>query len=211
MANNAWAALTALSVMVVLGLSYQLSRQRGWYGRRMTLAFKGMTTLTAAMLALYVFFLTGELFALVLAAGLMLCAIADVVLEMRFHAGMALFASGHLAYMLSFFLRRTPGLLSLAVFLVTAGAAALLARSFRGKTGFNVMPYLAYALVIIAMLSLALSQPPLTFLGAALFAVSDALIARRLIKPEARSFDRTSITLYYSGQYLLALSALAQL
>ncbi len=67
----------------------------------------------------------------------------------------------------------------------------------------------AYALVIIAMLSLSLSQPPLTVLGAALFAVSDALIARRLIQPETRSFDNTCIALYYAGQYLLAVSALA--
>ncbi len=209
MVNNAWAALTALAVMTVLGLSYQLSKQNGWYTRRMTLAFKGLTTLTAAMLALYAFCLTGEPFAFVLAAGLLLCAVADVMLEHRFHFGMALFASGHLAYILSFFLRRTPGPMSFVVFLVIAFATALAARSIRGKVGFNVLPYFTYALIIAAMLSLSLSQPPLTFFGAAFFAVSDALIARRLIQPEARSFDKTCIALYYSGQYLLALSALA--
>ncbi len=209
MTRDAWAALTALAVMAVLGLGYQLSKQNGWYTRRTTLAFKGLTTLTAAMLALYAFCLREEPYAFVLAAGLLLCAAADVMLEHRFHLGMALFASGHFAYILSFFLRGAPGLLSFVVFFVTAFTAALAACSVRRKVGFNVLPYFAYALVIIAMLSLSLSQPPLTVLGAALFAVSDALIARRLIQPEARSFDNTCIALYYAGQYLLAVSALA--
>ncbi len=208
MSNNSGFALAILLLMAATGLGFQLSKEKGWYGRQAALAFKGLATFAAVLLALYAYSRSGQAFALALAAGLLLCAAADVALELRFTFGMALFGLGHMAYIVSFVLRDPPGLPSLFVFLTLALSLAFAAYFLRARVPFIILPYFAYALVIGAMLSLSLAQPPLSIIGAAFFVVSDAMIAFRLIRPEAPSFDRTCITLYYAGQYLLALSAL---
>lgn len=199
-------ALSILAMMLALGFSYQIAGETNWYTKKQRLAFKGLTTLAAAALALYAYIRMGEAYALVMALGLLMCAVADVVLELRFLHGMAFFAAGHLAYIVSFWLRRPPGLLSLLVFLALALLSSGVTRWARKKVDFSLKPYWAYALVIGLMVSLAAAQSWPVFLGAALFAASDAIIARRLIFPDKAPWDRACIALYYTAQFILAAS-----
>lgn len=203
-------SLAILVMMLFLGFTYQIACETQWYTVKQKLAFKGLTTLMAAILALYAYWTSGQAFALVMAIGLALCAFADVLLELNFLAGMAFFAAGHLAYILSFWLRKPPGPLSLAVFLCLSLLSTLVARWAKGKVGFDLKPYWAYALIIGAMVSLAAAQSWPVFLGAALFAASDAIIGRRLVFPDKDPWDRACIALYYTAQFLLAFTLLLE-
>jgi hypothetical protein len=97
-------SLSILMLMLATGSSCQLAGERGWYGRKARLAFKGLTTAFAAVLALYAYSETLQAYALVMAGGIILCASADVLLDLHFLSGTACFAAGHLAYIASFWM-----------------------------------------------------------------------------------------------------------
>lgn len=208
MSSRAGFALSILLLMLGTGLAYQLDCEKGWYGRRARLAFKGLTTAFAGLLALYAYAVGGQPAALLMAVGIFVCALADILLELRFKAGMFTFALGHLAFCASFLMRQPPGLCSLALFLLLLAFVSVTAYRIRGRVAFGVLPFYAYALIISLMLSLAAAQPWPVFAGAALFVVSDAIIARRLVYPERNPWDRACILLYYLAQFLLAATLL---
>lgn len=209
MSNQAGFAIAVFFMMLSMGLAYQLACETGWYSRAARLAFKGLTTMLAAALALYAYRETGQTYALVMAGGILLCAAADVMLELKFLAGTALFALGHLAYIVSFWVRSKPGTASILLFGALAALGTIVALWARRKVKFSVLPFYLYILVISLMVASALAQPPLAFLGAVLFFLSDAIIGRRLVLPDRNPWDRACILLYYLAQFVLAYSLLS--
>ena len=201
-------SLCVLVMMTATGISYQVGGERKWYSKRTILFFKGLTTLLASLLALYAYTQTGQSFALILAIGIAVCAAADVMLELHFLTGMGIFALGHVLYIISFWMRTKPRLPSLILFLVLLVFTSYMRQRAQEKVGFSTLPHFAYSLLISLMASVALAQPILTFIGAMLFVVSDAIIARRLVFPDKNPWDRACILLYYSAQFLLAASLL---
>ena len=121
---------------------------------------------------------------------------------------MGIFALGHILYIISFWMRTPPGLPSLILFLALLLFTCYMRQRAQKKVGFSTLPHFAYSLLISLMASVALAQPVLTFIGATLFVVSDAIIARRLVFPDKSPWDRACILLYYSAQFLLAASLL---
>ena len=202
-------ALATLAAMTASGLLYQLGKRHQWYQRHTLLVLKGGTTLLAALLALWGAIVYASPAAWWLFAGLLLCALADVVLELHFHAGMLVFALGHLAYIAAFLTRQTAGLLNLAIWAVLLAVVLAGGWALRGRLEQPVVPILLYASLISAMLALALTQPLAAAIGAVMFVISDGLIAYRLAFQAGRLNDDLCMLLYYGGQYLLALSALA--
>jgi uncharacterized membrane protein YhhN len=155
-----------------------------------------------------------------LAAGLVACALGDVLLISKsapraMHAGMLAFGIGHILFTAAFV---GSGLVPAAT--LVAGAASLALgcwvwRWLRPHLGLEdrraVLPYLV---VIAAMLSCALGAaaggaPRAAAAGAVLFALSDLAVARdRFV---ARSFASTlwGLPAYYAAQLLLAAGAAA--
>lgn len=200
--------LSILALMLLCGFTYQVACEKQWYSKAARLFFKGVTTLFASLLAFYAYWQTGEQAALLMAVGILLCAIADVLLELNFLMGTACFAAGHLMYLVSFFQKQTPGLPSLLLFLLLASISTYVVHHYKKQAAFNLLPFYAYSLVIAAMVAAALAQNPLVFLGAALFAASDGIIARRLLNPGKDPWDRACIALYYAAQFILAATLL---
>ena len=156
MPDYAIAAL-CFTVMAGLYLLYMAEKYRKDRNKKRELAFKGGATLTAAALAAYGFATDPTPSHGLLLAGLCVCAIADVVLDLHFLAGTAAFGLGHLCYCAAYLLAKTPGWGSLAVFLPLCGAIAFLyPRLKRYAAPNSALPYLGYALLISAMLALAL-------------------------------------------------------
>lgn len=206
--QNLIISLCALAAMAATGISYQIGGERQWYKKPWLLAFKGSTTAFGGLLALYAYVQTGQPHALVMALGIFVCALADVLLEIRFLAGMACFALGHVAYMVSFWMRRPPQLPSLVLLVVLVLFVVAMVLRLRKKVAFSILPHGLYALLISGMAALALGQSAIVFIGALLFVISDAIIARRLVFPEKDPWDRACILLYYSAQFILAASLL---
>lgn len=201
-------SLCVLAAMLATGISYQVGGEQQWYRKPWLLLFKGATTAFAGLLALYAHAQTGQPYALVMALGIFVCALADVLLEIHFLSGMGAFALGHVAYLVSFYMRRPPQLPSLILFAVLATIVITMVLRLRKQVAFSILPHGLYALLISGMASLALAQSIPVFAGALLFVLSDAIIARRLVFPDRKPWDRACILLYYSAQYLLAATLL---
>jgi uncharacterized membrane protein YhhN len=140
--------------------------------------------------------------------GLVLGGIGDVALltERRFKVGLTAFAAGHVAYVIAFTARAPLSVvwIGFAGLIGFASVAWLLPHVERSMK----FPVLAYIVIIVAMLGVALhpDQPVLVRYGAALFAASDLLVARqRFVTPSDRN-RLWGLPLYYLSQILIALS-----
>lgn len=131
-----------------------------------------------------------------------------------FLLGMAAFAMGHLAYVLAFWGWQGAAL-SPAQWAVLATTAFLLLTTelwLAPHTADMRLPVRAYTLIIGAMAALAILMAPspgttTIRIGAALFLLSDSLLALRLFRAQSPRTKRfLSITLwpaYWIGQYLI--------
>lgn len=139
-------------------------------------------------------------------AGLLFCALGDVLLEIVFVYGMAAFAIGHIFYILAFAeWGRVLGLNRRdfpVVILVLAVSAALLVWLMPGM-GDLTIPALAYQAVITVMVCAAFvaRAPLLARLGAMLFMLSDTLIAARIFADA--DIPPGSVWLTYAGAQIM--------
>lgn len=146
-----------------------------------------------------------------LAAVMAFGALGDVLLEVRFEAGVAAFAVGHLAAICLYARNRrrspSPSQIALAAVLLLFGATMpfLLLGSDNPQFGGLTL----YSLLLTLMASMAwLSRFPRyrTGLGALLFVLSDTLIAARMGPLADRIWVGYAVWLtYYAGQLLIFL------
>lgn len=180
---------------------------------KQALAVKVLCTLVPVVLCLNGCIVTGYPGFWLLFAGLVCCLVGDAVIDGSLPAGTAAFLTGHGLFIACFVTLRAPDPLALPVFLVLfALTAFLFRRHLRSLKGPRLL-FVLYAAVILAMLSLALTLPyrryTLLMAGGALaFTVSDLLLARGLLrgKSASRVADVVSLSCYYAGLYLFALS-----
>ncbi len=127
-----------------------------------------------------------------------------------FIAGLAAFLFGHLAYLAGFWVRG-PGAMALAVAAVAVSAvvAPVAARILKGLARQPALrrPVLLYMVVISAMLATALATGNVVAgVGAALFVLSDTMIAwNRFVRP-FRGADVGIMITYHLGQAALVVS-----
>lgn len=184
------------------------------------------TLLKTASIALLAFLamIAGGPFLLV--AALLICAVGDALLaqegEQFFLGGLVAFLLGHLVF-IALFLAVAAGLgtgmatllaepwrafLVLAAFVAT-GALALRLLPAIGED--LRLPVIAYAVAILAMLAAAATLPlPMVVAGAALFFVSDAILAAERFLLEDDSLPKVVAgpavwVLYYLGQMAIVL------
>lgn len=143
-------------------------------------------------------------------AGLVMSLVADVLIESSFLAGLGTFLVAHVAYIAAF-VARTGELRPLLLLPFLAWGVAVLARLWPGL-GPMRGPVIVYAAVICTMMWRAAATVGLpggwtALAGALLFAASDTLLALDRFHrplPHARVWV---MTLYWSGQLLIAVSA----
>lgn len=141
-----------------------------------------------------------------LLAVLLLGACADMVLELDFVAGAALFALGHVVA-ISLYLRHREGRVPKAPAAIWLLLLLLVGAVLVGAVPAAwFWPVLVYALFLLAMAAAAgLSRFRLAFAGAALFVVSDALIFWRLgLDNPLPGLGLAIWLLYFGGQALIA-------
>ena len=122
--------------------------------------------------------------------------------------GGAVFAVGHLLYIIAFCMMNRPGWGSLALFIALILLATWLFSRFRTRVNpKRFFPAYAYATVLCVMVALAAAQRPMFLAGAALFAFSDATLAYLgMMEHRSRRLDNISLGAYFTGQFLLALA-----
>lgn len=199
--------LTALC-MAVLGTLYKAGDIRDRFRGGLRTAFKGTATATAGALALYAYVLGGGRYALLITAGLFICALADMVLEKDLMAGAAVFAVGHLFYMAAFITAGGIKTISIILYAALVTALALSARAIAKTTQKPVLPFALYGGVLCLMMALAWGHSWLAGLGATLFVISDGFIGYAMFVRPSTLNGIGCISLYYTAQFLLALTAM---
>ena len=156
--------------------------------------------------------------AALIATGLLLSAIGDLLLEASpalFLPGLASFLLAHVCYVIAFFGRTRAlhlGRLGLVIALAWGAFSVL-----EPHLGAMRVPVIAYVVVISAMLWRAAAQlgedrtgnlrPILAIAGAAMFAISDVMVAwHRFVAPEA-ALQLPLMLLYWSGQLAITASS----
>ncbi|MBQ7866797.1 MAG: hypothetical protein IJ354_01425 [Clostridia bacterium] len=183
------------------------------------LTAKVLPTAMAALFGCVAFILSGgtDRYALLIFLGLAVCAAADVLLDVKFVVGGALFFTGHLLYMAALTRCRKPDAWSLIVFVLSVAGLWLFCRRY-----FHLFPsrllfagVLVYCMALGMLLGFSLPLPfhalsrrsVLAALGAVLFVLSDMGTCHTILTPVSKTFDRCSLGVYYTAQFLLAMSA----
>ncbi len=169
--------------------------------------YKIIPTSLCALLALSFAIRGSGNYAWLLFAGLVVCALADWLLEFRFLAGMGAFGCGHILYCLGYALAAPVTMRSLWVFLGLFGVVFLIWLRLRSKLDQAPL-FLVYACVLCAMASLASGLTPLLMAGGLLFVVSDLMIGIRLaMNIRNKGYGVAIMVTYYAAQFLIAWSA----
>lgn len=210
-------SLVALSAAAAFSTALAV---RGHYvgpGRTVVYVFKPLTTLLILAIALRPARGAAGLYAGAVALGMAFSLAGDVFLMLprdRFREGLASFLVAHLCYIAAF--TSGTGLLGDPVPTAAFGAFGLLLlrHLWPGIPGRLRVPVVLYVAVILTMAlqatgrALRLHDVPslLAAGGAALFVVSDALLAWDRFRASFRSSRAAVLLTYYLAQWLIALS-----
>lgn len=207
MKTGDWISLVCGLAMIISGLRYMSVRKDAEPSRR-ALALKGGTTLLAAIPAAYALLSGGGTSALWIMIGILLCAAADVILELHFQGGMVAFGLGHLCFIAAFAAKGGIGAAHLAAWALLSLAAMLYVRKAAEQSTESSLPFVIYGLVIAAMLAASLTRGPLAVTGAALFVLSDSILLWGLLRPKPAFLDVAVMLSYWGAQFLLGAAAL---
>lgn len=206
--------LLAFPAVILFAVLFPLYFRLKWRGEHaQSVIVKALCTLVPVTLCLNGCLVGGFVGFWWLLGGLALCLAGDVAIEKNLFAGMGAFALAHGLFIAAFVMYARPQWLAVPVFLVLYASAAFLFRKRFRDMGERLVPFVLYAAVILAMLSMALCLPayPGTMVlagGACLFAVSDLTLARNMLNAErcTKRSEAISLAFYYGGLYLIALS-----
>ena len=154
-------------------------------------------------------------FVLIIAIGLILGMLADIMLGRNFILGIVLFALGHIAYLIGFFLLTKPNRRDIiySVPVVIVSVAAVIGTPFiQINDPLLEKMLIGYAIVIGAMLGKAISNYcvdkavtyKLILLGSAMFWFSDLMLAANMFGNGGDTASLLCCFTYWPGQCLLA-------
>ncbi len=182
-----------------------------------SIGFKGLATLLCALMAGRGYVATGDAYAKWIFAGLCVCTLADVMLDLRFEVGGALFFLGHMLYVLALAQFRALSWWSLTVAVIALAGLWLFASRYKNAVPqWHIMAGIfIYGLALAALLGFSLPLPflapsrraLLAALGAAAFVLSDMTLCHNTVRKKPVKWHYISLGIYYTAQWLLALSA----
>ena len=149
------------------------------------------------------------------AAGLLVCAAADYLLELSMYLGAGFFIAGHICY-IAFFLRLFPiSALHFICLIACFGIIAYVLYQNRQAIGKRMPFFAIYGVVLSVMTACAIGsmasftlQGILLAAGGALFFVSDSILLHRTLYPAGNAVSWVIMITYYAAQLLIGLSCL---
>ncbi|MEZ4769946.1 MAG: lysoplasmalogenase [Caldilineales bacterium] len=209
--------LVLIAIGLVAGLAYLLAGRLG-DSALLRLVAKPVPVLC---LALWVSFLPRRgRYQGAVAAGLLLCALGDILLEAAdatFLLGLVAFLLGHVAYVVAFTRDSRRLFLPGAVLAYGYGVLVYAYLTTAGDLGALAVPVLVYMLVICTMLwrasarvgvpSIVRSSALAGLAGALFFTASDSILALRMFGTPVDLGGITVMLTYWVGQLLIAFSA----
>jgi len=204
--------------IVLMGILMQMYFKQWDFNKKSvrTISFKAICTFIPVLLCLDAFISKGMDTSRVLVfAGVLICMLGDVLIEIHFVAGTIAFFCAHLCF-IAYFLRLAPfNSSSLIVFVVIYVITVSGFWKYVSKLGKQLPVFLAYPAILIAMFSIAVILPftlksvgsLCIAVGAGMFVASDLLLASNTLATSSKIRDRMVLYLYFPAVYLLAVSA----
>ncbi len=137
-----------------------------------------------------------------------MCALADMALEVKFNWGVVTFGIGHVLYCTAYLLNEPFVMTQLYVFLALMALVVVLIVVLKKHLKAYLVPFSLYSIVLCTMVCLALTQPVLLKVGAVLFVLSDALLAKNILFGASKKMDYVTLFTYYLAQFLIGASVL---
>lgn len=195
-------AYVIFALMAVFFVNYILACRRHVKRIRASV-FKIIPTFLALL-----FSLTGRggAYGWLASAGLLLCVLADWILDYRFALGAAFFGGAHVLFISAFLTKGGVSIETLGTFCICAVTFAMLLSGDRTRKNLlSPAAICAYCLALCCLVASSVNAGALCIAGAMLFAVSDTLLGLRLFY--GKSFGSWIIMgTYYGALYLIALS-----
>ena len=206
------------AIVVALDFCYALVRD---------LWLKGVTSAGFVVLGVVnlIYFLLAtkedKKFSVIMLVALVLCLVADVILEIEFITGALLFAMGHVAYFLAYsslIKFKWTDLIASAVIFVPVTLFMTLAPIFNFGSIVMELVCVFYALIISCMVGKAISNTIrecsitnlIILVGSILFMFSDIMLLFGVFGDAPRVCDVLCIGTYYPAQIFLAATILVQ-
>lgn len=141
----------------------------------------------------------------------LLCAVADVLLELQFLVGMLVFGAGHVCGALWLYQQVAPTRWSFVLWVVALGICFALFHKELPKLQSKAVPFCLYGAVLSALLALALPAPftdgPACWpigIGALLFFISDMMVAKGYFSKWGERFQKGIMLLYWGALFFLS-------
>lgn len=144
----------------------------------------------------------------------LLCAAADVLLEIHFLSGMLVFAAGHVCAFLTLWNENLVSLRwSLPIWIVLVALGCFLFRRELSKMGFRALPFGLYFGVLAAAAACALPAPLVGggpeglfwSFGMVCFFISDLLVAKSALSHLDPKWEKPVMLLYWGALLLISL------
>lgn len=216
--------LAALSLILTWALIMPLrfSRMQGDTDTPFTFLLKAIPTAAAAAFACCAALMPAAApCARWMAAGLLVCLTADVVLGIRFEVGGGLFLLGHICYIIGLMSLQTLSPANGVILLIALAVLEGLLYTCRGRMPNRLLAcgVYVYAAALATLLAAALPLPftvggrgaTLAAVGAILFVLSDATLCDNMLNDRPRPNQYVSLGIYYTAQLFLGMSVLAVL
>lgn len=202
--------IVAAVLMTVLGMIYIAGRERN---KKKVLVFKAMATLVADLLAVANALETGAFPAWCFAVGIFLYACADILLEIKFMAGVICFGAGHICLIAGLLGYTAPDWITGVVWVLECTVAFVIFRPYLKRLKKLKVPVCIYTMILCGMsamnVTLAFAEPDfgtgLRAVGSICFLISDGIIGWNFVHHRrSRSSGAVLMILYYLAVYLLA-------
>lgn len=207
--NNISYAVTAVVMAACCGVYIKQKQTE----KRKSLIFKALATFMAVICAAANAFCSQNTYSWLIVAAVTCCMTADVLLEILFEAGAALFGIAHICFIAAVILHNSIRWYTVGIALILMICFLTALGKYLPKMGKLLIPGIIYVLLLCSMagcfISAAIQQPTMTSvtsaIGAAFFVLSDFALAKNALE-EKKGIRRDVIvlTLYYAAVYLIA-------
>lgn len=201
-------------LILILPLFAALFVSRTVGGKAGAVLLKGSVTWTVLMTAVIGMESGGGLpMGELIVAAMAVFVLADMLLNIWFVPGMAVFSVGHGLLIWWIMEQECLSMVSIPIGVVLYALAIIFFRKSLKTAGKRLIPYLTYPAVLLSMAAMAVVLPVLCGIeylpfaaGAALFVVSDAMVAQNVLVGLPKKWNAVAFGVYELSLFLITLS-----
>lgn len=204
--------ITGAVLMFCFGLQYYRTKNTT---AKKALVWKALATFMAVAAAFGAVLKDAGTISHLILAGTIFCMAADVLLEIRFLAGVACFGMGHICFIAGFYKDGDYRNYTPVIFIILLAIMLALFSGFFGVLKGLLVPGIIYAVLLCAMAAIAvtaaISQRDVSGIvrgaGGMCFFISDAVLGWSTLKGiKDKGYGALVLILYFPAVYLLVLS-----